>query len=537
VPKARQVGTLAGQITLPDDSVIDQVDVTITQGMTVIRTGSIPVMHSTILTFRLGGIPLGTGYNIALNALTGFNQTCLGDADFDILNNQTTAVSILMICGATDDVGDLIVDATFQSCPLITQIQAIPGETTLTHDILLSTQISHGMNPVLWTGPGGTFGSPNAYTTTYTCDLPGSHTLTVAVNTIDCHDAQTVDVICTLGAGCGNGVLDPGEQCDDGNTVNDDTCSNACRNAACGDGILQAGEQCDDNNTVNGDACTSTCQNARCGDGIVQAGVEQCDDGNTVDDDACSNSCQDARCGDGIVQAGETCDDGNNTSSDACTNLCAAARCGDGIVQAGVEGCDDGNTVDNDACSNACTSAACGDGILQAGEGCDDGNTAAGDGCSAVCQVEVVDTCTPCRDANCRNYLGVPGYDVVAGCFDAGATGSSVRTNFGAIFDALFIQNCVDAVNCSFANNCAYDTTNIVNPCYCGAISVDTCNVSGPTATAPCRAQWEAATRGPTNTDVLLRISDTTYPSGWAYNVLECDATLCNNSPLGDCTP
>ena len=37
---------------------------------------------------------------------------------------------------------------------------------------------------------------------------------------------------------------------------------------------------------------TNTCKAAKCGDGVVQAGVEQCDDGNLVDTDACTNMCK-----------------------------------------------------------------------------------------------------------------------------------------------------------------------------------------------------------------------------------------------------
>ncbi|MFN8642880.1 MAG: hypothetical protein U0802_14970 [Candidatus Binatia bacterium] len=49
----------------------------------------------------------------------------------------------------------------------------------------------------------------------------------------------------------------------------------------CGNGRLDPGEQCDDGNTVDTDACTSVCRNARCGDGAVERGVEVCD-GNNV---------------------------------------------------------------------------------------------------------------------------------------------------------------------------------------------------------------------------------------------------------------
>ena len=67
---------------------------------------------------------------------------------------------------------------------------------------------------------------------------------------------------------------------------------------------------------------------------------EECDDGNTVDNDECTNTCQIARCGDGAVQLGEACDDGNTINTDGCTALCTVAFCGDGIIQLGVDECD-----------------------------------------------------------------------------------------------------------------------------------------------------------------------------------------------------
>jgi cysteine-rich repeat protein len=55
--------------------------------------------------------------------------------------------------------------------------------------------------------------------------------------------------------------VDPGEQCDDGNTVSGDGCSSTCQNeAVCGNGILEPGEECDDGNLSNNDACSSLCQ-------------------------------------------------------------------------------------------------------------------------------------------------------------------------------------------------------------------------------------------------------------------------------------
>ena len=61
---------------------------------------------------------------------------------------------------------------------------------------------------------------------------------------------------------CGNGMVEEGEACDDGNEVEDDECTNACQLPACGDGILHEGEgeACDDGNVEPGDGCTAACQ-------------------------------------------------------------------------------------------------------------------------------------------------------------------------------------------------------------------------------------------------------------------------------------
>ena len=164
-----------------------------------------------------------------------------------------------------------------------------------------------------------------------------------------------------------------------------DTDTTGVMPAVCGDGEVQAGEACDDGNADNSDACLDSCVAASCGDGYVGPG-EACDDGNDDDLDACSNGCALTSCGDGIIQEGEECDDGNDDDSDACINTCLKAICGDGKVQAGVEACDDGNADDTDACVAGCQAAKCGDGLVQAGvEACDDGDDDESDECTTLC--------------------------------------------------------------------------------------------------------------------------------------------------------
>ena len=75
---------------------------------------------------------------------------------------------------------------------------------------------------------------------------------------------------------CGNGVIEVGEDCDDGNPDSGDGCSDVCEvepgyicsgqpsfcilKPFCGDGIIQPPEICDDGNPDNGDGCSEVCE-------------------------------------------------------------------------------------------------------------------------------------------------------------------------------------------------------------------------------------------------------------------------------------
>ncbi len=69
---------------------------------------------------------------------------------------------------------------------------------------------------------------------------------------------------------------------------------------------------------------TNTSEPADCGDGQVQVG-EQCDDGNDENSDECTNACLLPMCGDGFVGPNEECDDGNQ-KDDGCNTACARDR-------------------------------------------------------------------------------------------------------------------------------------------------------------------------------------------------------------------
>ena len=125
---------------------------------------------------------------------------------------------------------------------------------------------------------------------------------------------------CELKAGQGKSVFETYEACAQGEST--------CRN---GKKEVDPGEECDDDNNINDDECTNECQNAANMDNIIQSHLnEECDDGNPVNNDACTNEGKKARCGDGVTQPyrGETCDKGSgNDVVDENGEYCSSVSC------------------------------------------------------------------------------------------------------------------------------------------------------------------------------------------------------------------
>ena len=126
-------------------------------------------------------------------------------------------------------------------------------------------------------------------------------------------DANEDSQSCPEDCYCGNGSIDPGEECD-GADLGGATCLDSDIN--CTGGILGCTDQC----SYDVSRCTG-CQ-VVCGDGIVD-GDEECDDGNTEDGDGCDSSCMwESECGNGDVEGDEECDDGNTDNGDGCDENC-----------------------------------------------------------------------------------------------------------------------------------------------------------------------------------------------------------------------
>lgn len=292
---------------------------------------------------------------------------------------------------------------------------------------------------------------------------------------------------------CGDGAVDAGEACDDGNTTSCDGCSATCDLESCGDGTLCAGtgEQCDDGNTAGCDGCSPTCQTEFCGDGVVcpsegescdppQCGVcgptctagptcgdgildatcgESCDDGNALSCDNCSATCQPESCGDGIVCAsqGEQCDPpAGGGVCPSCTSTCQdGPSCGNGVIDAACgETCDDGNSNPCDGCTG-CQIDTCGDGTVCAalGEQCDDSNATACDGCTS-CKLD------RCGDGTLCASQGEQCDDSnIAPCDGCSATCKTESCGDGVVCASLG-ETCDDANanDCDGCSSCHIDT-------------------------------------------------------------------------------
>lgn len=191
----------------------------------------------------------------------------------------------------------------------------------------------------------------------------------------DCQKTGNTNVL----ASCGNGAVESGEDCDDGNIASGDGCSARCLwegsnnkyNAICGNARLEKGEQCDDGNNIAGDGCSAKClyeadyassatsqyKNFACGTlnkptttatvagKSVAVKIACSTPGSNNCNASCLNLGSEAKapiCGNSKLEAGEQCDDGvgNNKAGNRCQADCLlagsqGAMCGDGKLQNG----------------------------------------------------------------------------------------------------------------------------------------------------------------------------------------------------------
>lgn len=219
---------------------------------------------------------------------------------------------------------------------------------------------------------------------------------------------------------CGNGHIDPGEQCDDANEDETDACLGTCV-FSCGDGIVEVNETCDTTIATGAGACIATCDDGDpcttdmlvgtpCAVHCAHAPITA----NTAGDSCCAegatslldSDCRSA-CGDGHLESDETCDPGILSGPGSCPTSCddgipctrdmlvTTSRC---VITCAHEEIVD--TAPGDACcpsgaTNAMDSdcsASCGDSAVMGTETCDSAIGGGEGACPSDCDDE--DACT-----------------------------------------------------------------------------------------------------------------------------------------------
>ncbi len=231
---------------------------------------------------------------------------------------------------------------------------------------------------------------------------------------------------------CGDGIEQPGEECDDNNTAPADGCEPDCTiTPVCGDGSIQTGEECDDAGMAAGDGCDASCQleGNFCSEGnmpndgtVTATSLAGCLGGvGTIDPigdqdyfevvvgtagsslraevtTLAGNACPAGfdsylRMYDASgVELGSDDDDGIDSCSLITPADAFAVNLAAGTYYLRVEDFANNETQGLYALRVTVSAPGCGDGIVQMGEACDDANMIDTDGCSNTCAVL---TCAP----------------------------------------------------------------------------------------------------------------------------------------------
>lgn len=461
---------------------------------------------------------------VTMQAVTDTGARCAGNQAFTVVARELVKVVVPLFCQGTNDgpAGRVTVAADFMTKECaedrIRLIYAIPGNVRLGESTQVEVQVHPGAvvgqatfmwavrNEVDDTGQAslsmpetGACHGDSAACMRLTCDglgdSPTPHPVTgrphsglfvaVTYQDDDCFDTEELWLYCVQDSVCGDGVVEGGEQCEDGNRMNDDGCSADCRLERCGDGILQANEECDGALGLSaGQMCSDECRriDANCGDGVVNHPAEECDGSAGIQvNQVCGPDCLVVPiCGNGILERGEACD---SPADAGCVNCREQGGSGGAPGTGGSPGGTGGATATGGS----------------GGSGAGGGGTGGGGGAGV--------------DATCRMCIGT--IDEV-GPYTADVCEPDAT--------------CANALTCLLRSGCW--VSGVPAQCYCGPTPADLDNCETPSFVprGPCASELLAgAGAGASNADVLNRYFDIEFPTGRATIIvdsafLECQA-------------
>lgn len=306
------------------------------------------------------------------------------------------------------------------------------------------------------------------------------------------------------------------EQCDDGDPCNGEETCNAAGSCEPGD-MLPDGTACETPSGVGGTCRAGTCMPTTCGNGEVDDG-EECDDGNDIPGDGCENNCTYSCDNAGDCSDDNVCTDDDcvpNDNGQVCRYDGNDNPCDDGLFCTIADQCDgDGNCIGSgDPCEDDldCTvNESCNEDIDRCGYDIEDGACLIDGACWVDGDENPADECRECRSTvsigdwspkadmeECTDGICCDGACRVGGvcctdadCPTAGCYGTALEC--GMIVDQVICESqmgCIWRLTgvgvCSGANACSSFTDVLEEMCTgCGCTAVGcgggTCNCRGP---------------------------------------------------------
>lgn len=244
-PTSEQGGKLALELQVAPGSVLDTVSYAIIGPNGFTKTGSLNVSQSSTISATIGGLPVGTGFRIALSgATTNGAFSCGGSATFDVLARTSTKVNVPLTCKEKATTGSVLVNGALNICPVLDSVSAAPNALDIGGSVVLAsvahdTDVAPAALSYQWTASSGTLGNADSANPTFTCTTAGTATLTLRLSdgdtNPDCTDLVTTEISCSAAACAGN--------CDDQNPCTNDVCNagSSCTHTTVADGSLCQG--------------------------------------------------------------------------------------------------------------------------------------------------------------------------------------------------------------------------------------------------------------------------------------------------------
>lgn len=204
---ASPIGSAELALLLASGTELERVHYVISKGSLEAARGDVHVTHSREISFQVGGLEAADDYAVSLTAMTTSGESCSSTkTPFAVQVGETTTLLLKLTCG---DVGTrrgnvrLDVDVDMDEgggCAEVDGLSALPRSVNVGGEIELKGFSTLDGADFAWTAPAGagTFSSASSAKTTFSCDLAGTHTVTLDVSNDSCApDTAEVEIRCT----------------------------------------------------------------------------------------------------------------------------------------------------------------------------------------------------------------------------------------------------------------------------------------------------------------------------------------------------